>query len=91
MPLHSRANGEAGSFIKLVSKTEQRSHIQSISPMMAMHDILIGYQSTPHPATGICPHEGMVDRTVRTKLDYKSRISDEPNKVMKGTGGIKKK
>ena len=48
--------------------------------MMAMQEMLIGYRSTPHPATGISPYEGMMNRTVRTRLDYESRISNEPNK-----------
>ena len=69
MPLHPRANGEAESFIKLVNKTEQRARIQRISPMMAMQEMLIGYRSTPHPATGISQYEGMMNRKVRTRLD----------------------
>lgn len=72
-PLHPRANGEAESFMKLVNKTEQRAQIQKISPTMAMQEMLIGYRSTPHPATGITPYEGMMNRIVRTKLDYECR------------------
>ena len=79
-PLHPRANGEAESFIKLVNKTEQRAQIQKISPIMAIQEMLIGYRSTPHPATGITPYEGMMNRTVRTKLDYEKRISNTSNK-----------
>ena len=74
-PLHPRANGEAESFMKLVNKTEQRARIQRILPMMAMQEMLIGYRSTPHPATKISPYERMMNRTVRTRLDYESRIS----------------
>lgn len=72
-PLHPRANGEAESFMKLVNKTEQRAQIQKISPTMAMQEMLIGYRSTPHPATGITPYEGMMNRIVQTKLDYECR------------------
>ena len=79
-PLHPRANGEAESFMKLVNKTEQRAQIQKISPMLAIQEMLIGYRSTPHPATGITPYEGMMNRTVRTKLDYENRISNTSNK-----------
>ena len=79
-PLHPRANGEAESFMKLINKTEQRAQIQRMSPIMAMQEMLIGYRSTPHPATGISPYEGMINRTVRTKLDFVSRIGDQPNK-----------
>ena len=77
-PLHPSANGEAESFIRLINKTEQRAKIQRISPMTAMQDMLVGYRSTPHPATGITPYEGMMLRIVRTKLNYESRISYEP-------------
>ena len=72
-PLHPRANGEAESFMKLINKTEQRAQIQRMSPLMAMQEMLIGYRLTPHPATGISPYDGMMNRTVRTKLDYVSR------------------
>ena len=30
----------------------------------------MAYRDTPHPATGITPYEAMMNRTVRTKLDY---------------------
>ena len=76
-PLHPRANGEAESFMKLVNKTEQRAQIQRVSPIMAMQEMLTGYRSTPHPATGISPYEGMMNRTIRTKLDYVSRMNGQ--------------
>ena len=66
--------------MKLVNKTEQRAQIQKISPMMAIQEMPIGYRSIPHPATGITPYEGMMNRTVRTKLDYENRISNMSNK-----------
>ena len=48
--------------------------------IMAIQEMLIGYRSTPHPATGITPYEGMMNRTVRTKLDYENRISNTSDK-----------
>ena len=69
-PLHPRANGEAESFMKMVNKTEQRAHAQKVSIKIAMQEMLTGYRSTPHPATGITPYEGMMNRQVRTKLDH---------------------
>ena len=35
--------------------------------------MLIGYRSTPHPATGISPYEALMKRQVRTKLGYIQR------------------
>ena len=37
---------------------------------MAIQDMLMAYRDTPHPATGITPYEAMMNRPVRTKLDY---------------------
>ena len=34
--------------------------------------MLMGYRSTPHPATGYSPYEALMKRNVRTKLDYGS-------------------
>ena len=33
--------------------------------------MLMGYRSTPHPATGYYPYEALMKRDVRTKLDFK--------------------
>ena len=63
-PLHPRAKGEAESVMKLVNKTEKRTQIQKISLMMAIQEMLIGYRSTPHPATGITQYEGMMNKPV---------------------------
>ena len=30
----------------------------------------MAYKDTPHPATGISRYQAMMDRPVRTKLDY---------------------
>ena len=37
---------------------------------MAIQDMLMAYRDTPHPATGITPYVAMMNRPVRTKLDY---------------------
>ena len=37
---------------------------------MAVQDMLMAYRDTPHPATGISPYQAMINRPVRTKLDY---------------------
>ena len=34
--------------------------------------MLMGYRSTPHPATGYFPYEALMKRNVRTKFDYGS-------------------
>ena len=74
-PLHPRANGEAENFMKLINKTEQRAHVQGRPIKLAMQEMLTGYRSTPHPATGVSPYVGMMNRQVRTKLDYLPRIT----------------
>ena len=79
-PLNPRANDEAENVMKLVIKTEQMAQIQKILPMMAKQEMLICNQSTPHPATGITPYVGIINRTVRTKLYYENRISNMSNK-----------
>ena len=42
--------------------------------------MLTGYRSTPHPATGITPYEGMMNRLVRIKLDYIGRLTEQLSK-----------
>ena len=37
---------------------------------LAIQELLTGYRSSPHPATGVTPYDAMMDRKVRTKLDY---------------------
>ena len=32
--------------------------------------MIMAYRDTPHPATGISPYQAMMNRPVRTKLDY---------------------
>ncbi|KAK3752978.1 hypothetical protein QZH41_005134 [Actinostola sp. cb2023] len=69
-PCHARANGEAESFMKTLNKTEQIAHLQGKDCTIAMQDMLIGYRSTPHPATRVTPYEALMNRQVRTKLDH---------------------
>ena len=56
----------------MLNKTEQITHLQGknrLERQNAIQDILTGYRSTPHPATGVTPFEAMRGATVRTKLD----------------------
>ena len=65
-PLHPRANGEAENFMKLLNKTEQRVRLENKPSKIAIQELLIGYRSTPHPATGTTPYDAMMNRKVRT-------------------------
>ena len=47
---------------------------------MAIQEMLIGYRSTPHPATGVTPYEALMNRQVRTKLDYQT-TEDNVNNI----------
>ena len=69
-PEHQRANGEVENFMKILNKTKQIANLQRQDYEVAVQDILTGYRSTPHPATGIAPYK------VRTKLDYQPGISE---------------
>ncbi|KAJ8045060.1 hypothetical protein HOLleu_07986 [Holothuria leucospilota] len=69
-PEHARANGEAESFMKLLNKTEQIAHLQGRDTNVALQEMLMGFRSTPHPATGETPYRALNKRTVRTKLDH---------------------
>ena len=71
-PEHPRANGETERFMKVLNKTEQIAHSEGRSSNAAIQYMLMGYRSTPHPATGYCPYEALMKRNVRTKLDYDS-------------------
>ena len=71
-PEHPRANGEAESFMKVLNKTEQIAHSEGRSSNSALQYMLMGYRSTPHPATGYSPYEALMKRNVRTKLDHDS-------------------
>ena len=37
---------------------------------MAIHDMLMAYRDTPHPATGVRPYQAMSNRPIQTKLSY---------------------
>ena len=78
-PLHPQANGEAGNFMKLLNKTEQRARIENKPTQVAIQELLTGYRSTHHPATGLTPYDGMMDCKVQIKLDYRQR-EDDTNK-----------
>ena len=78
-PEHARANGEAESFMKLLNKTEQNAHLQGGDSNAAIQEMLTGYRSTPHPATGVTPYEALIYRQVRTKLDHQTRESNHEN------------
>ena len=72
-PNHPRANGQVERFMQTLNKTEQIAHLQGKSGPdrnMAVQDMLMAYRDTPHPATGISPYQAMMNRPVRTKLDY---------------------
>ncbi|CAC5361328.1 unnamed protein product [Mytilus coruscus] len=69
-PGHPRANGEAEVFMKLINKTEQIANLQNKDSATAIQEMLMGYRSTPHPATGISPYEALMNRPIRTKLGY---------------------
>lgn len=79
-PMHPRANGQAENFMKLLNKTEKRARIQKIPSTIALQEMLTGYHSIPHPATGITPYDGMMNRLVRTNLDYKDRVTEQFSK-----------
>ena len=81
-PEHPRANGEAESFMKVLNKTEQIAHSDSKSSSSAIQYMLMGYRSTPHPATGYSPYEALMKRNVRTKLDYESVSNSRNNSRM---------
>ena len=56
--------------MKLLNRTEQRACIENKPVGLAIQDLLTGYRSMPHPATGITAYDAMMNRKVRTKLDY---------------------
>ena len=72
-PLHPRANGQVERFMQILNKTEQIAHLQGKTGLdrnMAIHDMLMAYRDTPHPATGVTPYRAMSNRPIRTKLSY---------------------
>lgn len=63
--------------MKLLNKTEQIAHLKGGNGSIAIQEMLTGYRSTPHPATGVAPYEALMNRQVRTKLDHQTRESIE--------------
>ena len=61
-PEHPRVNGEAESFMKVLNKTEQIAHSDGRTTYSAVQYMLMGYRSTPHPATGYTPYEALMKR-----------------------------
>jgi len=74
-PLHPRANGEAESFMRLVNKTEQIANLTGEDSERAIAKMLMGYRSTPHPATQVSPYRALMNREVRTKIDHENTIA----------------
>ncbi|CAC5366910.1 unnamed protein product [Mytilus coruscus] len=54
--------------MKLINKTEQIANLQNKDSATAIQEMLMGYRSTPHPATGISPYQALMNRPIRTKL-----------------------
>ncbi|XP_020617325.1 uncharacterized protein LOC110055289 [Orbicella faveolata] len=63
--------------MKLLKKTEQIAHLKGGNSSIAIQEMLTGYRSTPHPATGVAPYEALMNRQVRAKLDHQMRESSE--------------
>ena len=76
-PLHPRANGEAESFMRLLNKTEQIANLTGEDSEKAIAHMLMGYRSTPHPATQISPYKALMQRDVRTKMDHENTIAKD--------------
>ena len=93
--------------MQTLNKTEQIAHLQWKSGPnrdMAVKDVLMANKGTPHPATGISLYQAMMNKPVRTKLNYtvprkersiSDKILDKMDKQCKETvtdeGGINKK
>ena len=71
-PEHARTNREAESFMKLLNKTEEIAHLQGRDNSIAIQEMLTGYRSSPRPAVGVMPYESLINRQVRTSLDYQT-------------------
>ena len=51
------------------NRSEQNTHLQGQNSNIATQEMLAGYRSTPHPATGVTPYEALMKTQVRTKRD----------------------
>ncbi|XP_064622622.1 uncharacterized protein K02A2.6-like [Lineus longissimus] len=93
-PLHARANGEAESFMKMLNKIEQICHLQNLSGAdreQAIQNMLVAYRSTPHPGIGVSPYQAMMNRDVRTKLDYIEPVQPEDDPIAETDRAYKEK
>ena len=63
--------------MKVLNKMEQICEIEKSDRNTALHDMLTGYRSTPHPATNKAPYEALMHRQVRTMIDSVSRKTEE--------------
>ena len=68
---HARANGDVESFMKLLNKTEQIAYLRGRNGSTAIQEMLTGYHSTPHPATGVVPYEQTGQNQVRPSNERK--------------------
>ena len=59
--------------MNLLNKARQRARLENKTAGLAIQELLMGYRSTPHPATGVTPYEAMMNRRVRRKIDYRVR------------------
>ena len=78
---YSGYNGEAE---KMLNKTEQIVHLQKENRETAVQEMLMGYRSTPHPATQTTPCEALMGRPVRSKLDHvkpQTTVTDKDKRV----------
>ena len=82
-PEHPRANGEAESFMKVLNKTEQKAHNDVTSSSSAIQYMLMGYRYRPHPGTVFSPFEALINRNVRTKLNYETPTISQDYNCMK--------
>ena len=76
-PEHARANGEVEAFMKMVNKTEQIAKLQGKNTKTAMIEMLMGYRSTPHPATKVSPYKALMNREIRTKIDSADPVQED--------------
>jgi len=66
-PKYAHANGKAERFMKMLNKTEQIAHIQGVDSNVATQEMLTGYRSTPHPATGVTPYEALMNSEAQAR------------------------
>ena len=67
-PGHARANGEAENFMKLLNKTEKIAHLHGQNGNIAIQEMLTGFRSTPHPATGATPYGSNDEQTNKDEI-----------------------